>query len=564
MEKNARASGDVLGFLSGGPLGAEFAAALVTPDRVWSYGELDACVTALARQLQAKGIGRGDVVGVLARRDATGVIGVSAVTRLGAAFLAVDPELPRARVAELLADSGAAAVLARQDDADRVTASLPQLVLPADPSLDHGENTGGGAREDGGFRDAPGASDPAYLVYTSGTTGRPKAVVATYGGVRHLASQQRETLALTPDSRIFQMASVTFDAYVFELVMALSSGAALVLPGPRETLPGPALAARLRAERVTHLVATPTALAAMPSDDLPDLRVVCSVGEPCTPSVREAWSGGPERRLLNLYGPAEAIIWATWSDLGYQPDPSCIGRPIAGVRALVLDSDLRPVPTGETGQLYLAGPTVALGYCGRPRLTAESFLPGPGGERIYATGDLVRTALDGSLYFIGRADRQIKIRGARVEPGEVEAAIQRIAGITQAAVTPLVDQASGRVVLGAVYAPQADSPEPRDVARELRRTLPRWMVPQRLLALPALPTTANGKTDARAVAALLTAEDQAVRDTAEASDQPDPPLNPGRYGPRWCASSLTSSACPGPSRMPTSSHSGASRCWPCS
>jgi amino acid adenylation domain-containing protein len=465
--------------------------ALVAPDRVWTYGELDRTTATVSDCLRARGAGRGETVAVLAHRDASGIIGVLACARAGAAFLALDPGLPAGRLREMAGDSGARYVLGTHGDLNRLDLPAARIPLPVRPAPP-GASAGWARRRD---------DDPAYLVYTSGTTGRPKAVVTTCLGLRNVARQQREILGITGSSRIMQMAPVSFDAFVFEILMAFGSGAALVLPARRGDVLAKAAVDRMRSERVTHLVTTPTMLAVLPAGTLPDLTVVCSVGEACNSSVVAKWQ--PGRRLFNLYGPAESTVWATWTELDSASDPACIGQAINGVTAMVLDDDLRSVPPGRPGELYLTGPNIALGYHSRGRLTAERFLPGPDGTRRYATGDVVAHDAQGNLRFVRRADRQIKVQGARVEPGEIEDVIRAMPAVRDAFVTAIRDEVTGSELLAAVYCRAENGPDPRTISRGLADMLPRWMVPQHITVLDQLPLTGNGKTDERAVADLL-------------------------------------------------------------
>jgi amino acid adenylation domain-containing protein len=495
------------------------AAALVDGGRVWTYQEVDTTVERLVTALTD--VHPGEIVAVVAPRTAAGVIGVLAVTRVGAAFLALDPALPPARTAELITHSGARAVLAAREAGPALPRETRRLDLPVEPAYGV---PGRGACQ------ARGDDDVAYLVYTSGSTGAPKGVVVGYGGLRIVAAEQRRILGLGPDARVYQMANVSFDAYVFELLMAFQSGGALVLPGEHGAYPGSGLVRRLREQRVTHLVATPTALAALPPAELPDLRVVCSVGERCTTAVRDRWSAG--RRLLNLYGPAEATIWSTWTELTSDIDPATIGRPIRGAGVLVLDERREPVAAGAVGELCVVGPTVALGYHHLPELTAERFqaVPAPlarsivadgpdrpsGEAAMYLTGDRVRLRENGTLAFLGRFDEQVKINGIRLDPGECQDVLAGLPGVTDAVVVavPVGDDA---VTLAAAY---TGDPPPTSVSAGLRARLPRWTVPTRVVRLDAMPATGNGKLDLPAVRDLLIA----------AGDQAGPATSPGQEG----------------------------------
>ncbi|WP_433374795.1 amino acid adenylation domain-containing protein [Streptosporangium sp. CA-115845] len=481
--------------------------ALVDGGRVWTYREVDTTVDRLVTALAD--VHPGEIVAVVAPRTAAGVIGILAVARAGAAFLALDPALPPARIAELIAHSGARTVLAAPEAGLSPPPETRRLDLPAEPA-----HSVPGRR----IRAGRGDDDVAYLVYTSGTTGVPKGVVVRYGGLRIVAAEQQRILGLGPDARVYQMANVSFDAYVFELLMAFQSGGALVFPGEQGAYPGSGLVRRLHEQRVTHLVATPTALAALPPSDLPDLRVVCSVGERCTPAVRDRWSAG--RRLLNLYGPAEATIWSTWTELTPDTDPATIGRPIRGTGVLVLDERREPVAAGATGELCVVGPTVALGYHRLPEPTAERFevVPAPlvrsvitdgpdrpisasGEVTMYVTGDRVRLGEDGTLHFLGRFDDQVKINGVRLEPGESQHVLAGLPGVTEAVVVA-VPADGDAVTLAAAY---TGGPSPASVSARLRARLPRWAVPTRVVRLDAMPATGNGKLDIPAVRDLLIA-----------------------------------------------------------
>ena len=481
------------------------AVAIVDTDRDWSYADLDRTADAIGDTLRAAGVRRGDIVAVVTPRTAPGIAGLLAVARSGAAFLAVDPMLPVARQDELIAHSGAQVVVAPPGATPAKVHGFAGGTVIELPDRPAARPTGSAASVERLPGARPADTDPAYLIYTSGSTGEPKGVLVTHGGLGVVAAAERDVLGVGPGSRVYQMATVSFDAFVLELTMALASGATLVLPGPQAGYPGPAAIDRIRAHRVTHLLATPTALRAMDPTGLPDLAVVCSGGERCTADVRDRWL--PGRRLLNLYGPAEATIWSTWSAIGADDDPAIIGHPIDGVHTLVLDDEMAPVPPGATGQLFIAGPIVAAGYHRLPDLTRQRFLPVPGGDadaRMYATGDLVTLGADGALTFVGRADHQVKVHGARVEPGEVEHALREVPGVAQA-VALAVPADQGGMELGAAYTTHGDGPYAAEVTAALRARLPQWLVPQRVARLETLPTSPNGKLDTLALTRSLAA-----------------------------------------------------------
>ncbi|WP_031188242.1 non-ribosomal peptide synthetase [Streptomyces peucetius] len=411
------------------------APALVTGDRTVTYAELDARANRLAHWLRAQGVGPEKLVGVLLPRSAEMVVAVLAVHKAGGAYLPVDPEYPQERRDYLLAD--AAPVLTLDEGALRQDLSgFPDTDpgVPVEP--DH----------------------PAYVIYTSGSTGLPKGVVVPHRGAASLAHAQIERFGVTADSRILQFASPSFDAAWWELVMAFSSGATLVVP-EEGRLVGKALQTVLADQRVTHVTLPPSVLGALPAgaeSALPELRAVALAGEAVPPELVARWAVGG-REVVNAYGPTESTVCVSMSGTT-DGTVAPIGRPVTNTRVYVLDAALRPVPVGVAGELYAAGAGLARGYANRPGLTAERFVASPfePGARMYRTGDLARWRADGQLEYLGRADEQVKVRGFRIEPGEIESLLTASDGVRQAVVVARED-VPGDQRLAAYVVPDLDA-----------------------------------------------------------------------------------------------------------
>nr|WP_267885160.1 non-ribosomal peptide synthetase [Streptomyces rimosus] len=477
------------------------APALVEGTRSATYAETNADANRLAHLLIGRGAGPERIVALCLPRSAAAVRAALAVAKTGAAHLPVDPALPRQRIDCLLRDAAPALVVTTADAVRGLPPDGPPYMV-----LDAGDTAGlltGQPDHDPTDADrlAPlRPSHPAYVIHTSGSTGAPKGVAVPHTGLHALAAAQVARFGLRPGSRVLQFASPGFDASVMETLMAFASGATLVVP-PDGPPTGQVLAEFLARERISHCLIPPTVLAGVPQAALPDLETLVIGGEAGTAALVARWS--PGRRMINAYGPTEATICATLSEPLHGTGTPPIGAPVTHSRAYVLDAGLRPVPPGVTGELYLAGAGLARGYVGRPGLTAERFVAcpyGPPGERMYRTGDLARWRADGQLEFAGRADDQVKVRGFRIEPGEIEAALLAHPAVARAAAAVRTD-ASGtaRLVGYVVAAPEGTAPEPGAVREFLRTRLPEHMVPAAVVPLDTLPTTVGGKLDRRAL-----------------------------------------------------------------
>ncbi|MFI6763881.1 amino acid adenylation domain-containing protein, partial [Micromonospora sp. NPDC050417] len=481
------------------------AVALVFEDAELSYRELNGRANRLARHLITHGIGPESLVAVALPRSPDLIVAFLAVVKAGGAYLPIDPAYPAERIAFMLGDAAPAVLITRSDVGSRVGAPGIPVVTLDDPqtATAYGELVGTDLTD----ADRTGPllpAHPAYLIYTSGSTGQPKGALVHHRGVAGLVLAQRDRFAIEPESRVLQFASPSFDAAVSEWAVTLCSGAALVVEHADDLVPGPALVRTVKERGVTHATLPPAVLAVLDPDSLPSITTLISAGEALPAEVAARWAGG--RTLLNAYGPTETTVCATTTAPMTAVDIAAphIGTPIGGLRVYVLDAALGPVPVGVTGELYVAGAALARGYLNRSALTAQRFVANPfagPGERMYRTGDLARWRADGNIEFLGRADEQVKVRGFRIEPGEVEAALLAVPGVRQAAVLARGD-VPGETRLIAYVVPDAGSaPEPSALRSHLAGMLPDYMVPAAVMSLDTLPLTVNGKLDRTALPA---------------------------------------------------------------
>lgn len=404
------------------------APALVFEAGCMSYRELNQRANQLAHHLRGLGVGPEIQAGLCVERSPEMIIGLLGILKAGGAYVPLDPGYPGERLAFILEDAEVPVLVSME----RLAACLPARAART-VCLD---------------RDAPALaecrrSDPeplagpghlVYVIYTSGSTGRPKGVLVEHRGLCNVALAGTRMFGIGPGDRVLQFCSLNFDGSAFEIVLALGSGATLCL-GTRETLaPGEPLREFLERHAVTFAALTPSTLAALPAVSLPALHTLCVAGEACPGALLERWTAN--RRVFNLYGPTEAGIWSTAAPCpaGTAAAPP-IGRPIDNVRVYVVDRFMQPVPIGVPGELCVGGVGVARGYSRQTALTAERFIDCPfDGGRLYRTGDVVRWRADGNLEFIGRTDDQVKLRGFRIEPGEIEAALLECSEIREATV----------------------------------------------------------------------------------------------------------------------------------
>jgi len=469
------------------------ATALIGADGAMTYGALHAQANRLAHLLIGIGVGPERIAAVALSRGTEAIVALLAVLKAGGVYLPLDPAYPPARLAQLVTDARPVTVLTDTKHASRLPTDAAILALDDADIQARLAACSDTAPTDGERTAALSPLNPAYALFTSGSSGRPKGVVITHHAIVNMVHVHWHKLDVGPDSRVLQLASPSFDAALSDVTTVLSVGGCLVLPDPALPLFGDGLFDLLRQRRVTHVDMTPGVLATLPDAPLPDLAVLMVGGEACPGDLVGRW--GPGRRFVNGYGPTEATVCATMSAPLTETVPPPIGTPYWNTRVYVLDRSLQPQPVGVTGEIYIAGRPLARGYLRRPTLTAERFVADPfaaaPGERMYRTGDLGRWRVDGTLLYAGRADDQVKVRGFRIEIGEVEAALCRQAGVRQAAVLKRDDR------LVAFF---EGSISPFELRRALLDRLPDFMVPSLFVPVATMPLTPNQKIDRRALA----------------------------------------------------------------
>ncbi|WP_433628785.1 amino acid adenylation domain-containing protein [Nocardia sp. CA-120079] len=460
-----------------------------------TYRQLDERSTRLARILLRHGARRGQIVASVLPRSLAATVAVWAVAKTGAALLPIDPILPAERIEYLLSDSKTVLGLTDTSTREHLPEGIDWLILDAEQTLRALDSVPDAPISDAERAGPIRRDQTAYVSYTSGSTGTPKGVLVSHRGLVDIVAAQRRILDVDPTSVVLQVASPSFDASIFELLMAHGSGGRLVI-SPADVYAGPELANLIRREGISHAIVTPSALATVPSDGLDGLRVLAAAGEPVGPELVDRWA--PQRAMLNVYGPTECTIWATSGNALAPGTAVTIGKPVGPVAAAVLDTWLRPVPVGVAGELYLFGAGLADGYVARMGLTAARFVACPFGEpgqRMYATGDMVRRTADGELEFLGRNDFQVKVRGTRIELGEIDAVLGARADVAYAVTVPRSDE--GRPVLLVSYVAPATGAQVSgaQLRAALAEALPRYMVPSAVVVLDEVPLTANGKLD---------------------------------------------------------------------
>src|SRR5437763_2740612 len=471
-----------------------------------TYGELDRRAGRLAAELRGQGVGPDVLVGLLVERSLDMVVALLGILKAGGAYVPLDPAFPAERLAGIVADSGMSVLVTHRGLDQALSLRAPRVVRLEGNGL--AGATPGSAHA--------GASSPephnlAYVLYTSGSTGKPKGVEIPHAAIVNFLLSMQRTPGFTAADTILAVTTLSFDIAALELFLPLATGGRVVIAGRDDTLDPARLMERMRESACTVMQATPAlwrSLVAAGWSGSASLKVLCG-GEALPPDLARALL--PRcAELWNMYGPTETTVWSTIERVRSSDGPVSIGRPIANTQVYVLDANRQPAPPGVAGELYIGGDGVARGYVRRDELTRERFVPSPfaPNARLYRTGDLARWLPGGRLEWLGRIDHQVKIRGFRIEPGEIEATIKRHPAVREVVVVAREDAGDKHLVAYFVaQRPAGDVPAdlPGDLIDQLRALVrgacPEYMVPTHFVRLDALPRTANGKLDRKALPA---------------------------------------------------------------
>jgi amino acid adenylation domain-containing protein len=460
-----------------------------------TYRELNERANQLAEELRKFGGGPDQLVGLFVERSIDMVMALLAIVKAGAAYLPLDPLFPPERLGYMLEDSGVRVLVTQQSLRRELPAFAGEMILLEDTSWR-------GNRRDN-LMVAVGSEHLAYLIYTSGSTGKPKGVQVPRGALTNLLWSMREWLQLSEEDRLLALTTISFDLAGPDMWLPLLVGAQTIVASREEAADGIALRGLLERHGITFMQATPMTWRLLFDAGWrgkPDLQAVCG-GEAMPPEVA-AQLAPAVKKLWNLYGPTETTIWSTKYLVEDGQAPILIGRPLANTQCYILDGQGQPVPLGARGELHIGGDGVTRGYLNRPELTAEKFVPDPfceEGARMYRTGDLARYRADGNMECLGRIDHQVKLRGYRIEPGEIEVALKEQPEIKQAVVIAREDQAGNKRLVAYLVAKNSTNLATSELRMRLKRQLPDYMVPTAYVFLDHLPISPTGKIDRKAL-----------------------------------------------------------------
>ncbi|MFM7910426.1 MAG: non-ribosomal peptide synthetase, partial [Microcystis sp.] len=436
------------------------------------------------------------------------IVGLLGILKAGGAYLPLDPDYPSERLQFAIADAQLSFLLTQEGLINKLPEHQARLILLEQIGKEINQNS------QDNLTGVVTANNLANLIYTSGSTGKPKGVMVEHRGLFNLAQAQIKTFNVQSNSRLLQFASLNFDASIWEIIMAIGAGATLYLDTKDALMPGLPLMGRLKDYGITHVTLPPSALAALPLEEIPELQTIIVGGEACSEELSKQWARG--RNFFNAYGPTETSVCATvekWTD---ETVKVTIGRPIANTQVYILDSHLQPVPIGVVGELHIGGLGLARGYLNRPQLTQEKFIPNPfekdevipptplnkeGNEpsKLYKTGDLARYLPDGNIEYLGRIDNQVKLRGFRIELGEIEALLNQNQAVQSSCVIVREDNPGDKRLVAYVVPQPEINLTINEIRQFLRAKLPDYMVPTAFVLLDTFPLTPNGKIDRRAL-----------------------------------------------------------------
>lgn len=471
------------------------AIAVVFEGEQLTYHELNRQANQFAHYLQKQGVAPEVLVGIGVERSLEMIVALLGVLKAGGAYLPLDPAYPPERLAFMAQDSRISLLLTQAALRDRFRfEGVSVCCIDTDRHVWENESP------ENPVSDAA-LDHLAYVIYTSGSTGTPKGVAVTHTGIPNLCAALISAYQITPDSRILQAASFSFDGAVAEIFTALLAGATLYLATKEHLHPGPPLLQTLRDYAISVFTLPPSALNMLDARNLPNVRTVVSVGEACSAEVIARWQEG--RRLINGYGPTETTVCATLNINVDTALPACIGRTIQNVTIYILNPSLQLCPIGVPGELHIGGKGLARGYLNRPELTADKFIANPfacrSGERLYKTGDVAKYLPDGRIEFLGRIDHQVKIRGYRIELGEIEAFLKQHSSVADAAVIARATLSGDTQLLAYVVLLPNQTANAAMLRDRLKTHFPDYMVPAAIILLDQLPLTPNGKLDRHAL-----------------------------------------------------------------
>ncbi|TRT98013.1 MAG: amino acid adenylation domain-containing protein, partial [Microcystis aeruginosa Ma_AC_P_19900807_S300] len=484
------------------------AVAVVCSGQQLTYNELNSRANQLAHYLRKLGVKADTLVGISLERSLEMIVGLLAILKAGGAYVPLDPDYPSERLQFAIADAQLSFLLTQEGLINKLPEHQAPLILLEQIGEEINQNS------QDNLTGVVTANNLANLIYTSGSTGKPKGVMVEHRGLFNLATEQIKTFNLQSNSRLLQFASLNFDASIWEIIMAMGAGAALYLDSKDALMPGLPLMGILKDYGITHIILPPSALAALPLEEIPELQTIIVGGEACSEELSKQWARG--RNFFNAYGPTETSVCATvekWTD---ETVKVTIGRPIANTQVYILDSHLQPVPIGVVGELHIGGLGLARGYLNRPELTQEKFIPNPfekdevipptplnkGGNessKLYKTGDLGRYLPDGNIEYVGRIDNQVKLRGFRIELGEIEAVLSQNDAVQSSCVIVREDNPGDKRLVAYVVPQPEINLTINEIRQFLRAKLPDYMVPTAFILLDAFPLTPNGKIDRRAL-----------------------------------------------------------------